>query len=241
VGNFLLGTADHILFILIGLIIPFLSIAQGKPDMSELSFSSKQKIALYYSNGLMMWMASLLIIGAWIFYNRSLVDFGFGLPLLSPLVILLTVAFILLYTADLIYETINPARKERTITKLSENTPFLPSHGGELAHFTFAAFTAGVCEEIIFRAFFINYLLAFSGHTEVGKWSAIILPALLFSVVHIYQGHKAVIKILIAGILFGLIYYLSGSLLIVIFLHFVMDMISAYIGMRLLNPPAVEH
>ena len=236
-GDFLLGTADHILFILIGLVIPFISIAQGKPDMSEIDFSPKQKIALYYSNGFIMWLASFMIVGAWIYYKRDLLDFGFGLPDMTQMVLWLTLTFVVLYIGDLFFETLNPSRKQKTIDKLTENTPFLPSNNAELAHFTFAAFTAGVCEEIIFRAFFINYLLAFSGHTVVGQWSAILLPALLFSVVHIYQGHKAVLKILLAGVLFGLIYYLSGSLLIVVLLHFLMDMISAYIGMKLLNSP----
>jgi len=206
VVDLLLGTADHILFILIGLVIPFMAIIQGKPDMSQIEFSPKQKIALYYSNGLLMWLASILILGAWLFYDRDLASFGFRLPEMSTIVFSCTLIFILLYLGDLIYETISPSRKQKTIIKLTENTPFLPSDHRELAHFTFAAFTAGVCEEIIFRGFFINYLLAFSGHTIIGQWSAILLPALLFSVVHIYQGHKAVLKILLAGILFGLIY-----------------------------------
>lgn len=211
-----------------------MSIAQGKPDMSAFDFSSKQKIALYYSNGLMMWLVSFVIIGLWIYKSRSLVDFGFGVPQINHNILLLTFVFIGLYVGDLFFETITPARKQKTISKLTENTPFLPRNNKEFAHFTFAALTAGVCEEIIFRAFLINYLLAFSGHTLIGEFSAIILPALLFSVVHIYQGHKAVLKILLAGILFGLIYYLSGSLLIVMLLHFLLDMISAYVGMRLL-------
>ena len=238
-GDLLLGAADHFLFIVIGLVIPFMAILQGKPDMSGFDFSPKQKIALYYSNGLLMWLASFLILGAWLFYKRDLVSFGFSVPVMSSAVISCTLIFVLLYLGDLAFETISPSRKQKTIDKLAENTPFLPSNGTELAHFTFAAFTAGVCEEIIFRGFFINYLLAFSGHTVVGQWSAILLPALLFSVVHIYQGHKAVLKILLAGILFGLIYYLSGSLLIVIILHFTMDMISAYVAMRLLDTTKV--
>jgi len=240
VGGFLLGTADHILFIIIGLVIPFMSVLQGKPDMSGFDFTPKQKIALYYSNGLLMWLASFLIVGAWLFYGRDIVSFGFSLPKMSKVVIGCTVLFIVLYFGDLVFETISPARKQETISKLADNTPFLPSNNRELAHFTFAAFTAGVCEEIIFRGFFINYLLAFSGHTIIGQWSAILLPALLFSVVHIYQGHKAVLKILLAGILFGIIYYWSGSLLIVILLHFLMDMISAYVAMKLLATKTVE-
>ena len=237
-GNFLLGFGDHLLFIVVGLVIPFLSIAQGKPDFTEFDFSPEKKISLYYSNGLLMWVASFIIIAVWLYNARSLSDFGFRMPIMTQNEITLTLAFVILYLGDLFYETISPARKQKTISKLSENTPFLPSNHTELAHFTFAALTAGVCEEIIFRAFLINYLLAFSGHTFVGQCSAIILPALLFSVVHIYQGHKAVLKILLAGVLFGLIYYLSGSLLIVMMLHFALDMISAYVGMRLLNSPA---
>lgn len=240
-GDFLLGTGDHLLFILIGLVVPLMSIVQGKPNMQEFDFSPKQKIALYYSNGLLMWLASFLILGVWLYNGRSLSLIGFGTPILSLSVLACTLIFIGLYAGDLFFETFIPARRQKTIDKLAENTPFLPSNGKELAHFTFAAFTAGVCEEIIFRGFLINYLLAFSGHTVIGQWSAILLPALLFSVVHIYQGHKAVLKILIAGILFGLIYYLSRSLLIVIILHFALDMVSAYVAMRLLAAKTTEH
>jgi len=240
VGDFLLSAGDHFLFILIGLVVPFMSILQGKPNMKEFDFSSKQKIALYYSNGLLMWLASFLILGVWLFNDREVESFGFSIPVWSQSVVACTIVFGVFYFGDLFMETLNPARKQKTIDKLNENTPFLPRNGRELAHFTFAAFTAGVCEEIIFRGFFINYLLAFSGHTLIGQWSAILLPAMLFSVVHIYQGHKAVLKILVAGILFGLIYYLSGSLLIVILLHFAMDMISAYVAMRLLDTKTVE-
>jgi membrane protease YdiL (CAAX protease family) len=49
------------------------------------------------------------------------------------------------------------------------------------------------------------------------------LPAVSFSIAHIYQGTKAVLKILLLAVFFGLIFRLSGSLLVVMLLHFLVD------------------
>ena len=63
-----------------------------------------------------------------------------------------------------------------------------------------------------------------------GTWVAIIIPALVFSLSHMYQGWLAVLKIFIISMLFGCIFSVSGSLIVVILIHVFIDIISGLVG-----------
>jgi uncharacterized protein len=53
---------------------------------------------------------------------------------------------------------------------------------------------------------------------------------LVFAVSHLYQGIWAVIKILIVAILFGIIFWYSKSLLLVVVLHVLVDLVSGLVS-----------
>ena len=55
-----LGIFDHILFFLAGIFFPILNIVRGKPDFEEFEFDFKMKRALYYGNGLFLWVGALV-------------------------------------------------------------------------------------------------------------------------------------------------------------------------------------
>ena len=97
------------------------------------------------------------------------------------------------------------------------------------------AITAGVCEEIIFRGFCIQYFLAWNQDNLLGTWLAILLPAFLFSIGHVYQGYLAVLKTFLMAILLGWVFILTQSLWVPILLHFLVDMISGYLAMIVLR------
>lgn len=231
-GDYILSAADYIIFLILGLLIPILSIYQGKPELGEVTFDTKSKIRLYYSNGLVLWIGVFFIILTWIWNDRSLIDLGFGMPHLTGIAIIFSLILIIGYVIDVLVETLIPKRKSASLERWKTNTPFLPSNFLEYRHFIFAAFSAAFCEEVIFRGFFINFVLAFTHNTDIGIYSAIVLPALLFGVMHIYQGHVAILKIILGGILFGLIFYISKSLWIPIIIHFIIDMIGGYLSIR---------
>ena len=84
-------------------------------------------------------------------------------------------------------------------------------------------FSAGVFEEIVYRGYLINYCwYLFEGY-NYQQMIAVVLPALAFSVAHFYQGAKAVLKIFFLSVFFGYLFIYSGSLLIVMILHFLVD------------------
>ena len=82
--------------------------------------------------------------------------------------------------------------------------------------------TAGICEEALFRGFLLHYL-----HTSPWQLSltlALLVSSLIFGFQHLYQGAQGVIVSAILGALFGLLFLLSGSLLLPMLLHAALDL-----------------
>ncbi len=57
----------------------------------------------------------------------------------------------------------------------------------------------------------------------------------MFAFGHLYQGEKAVMKILLMAILFGWIFLLTNSLLLLILIHFLVDVLGGYLAYSLLK------
>jgi hypothetical protein len=61
--------------------------------------------------------------------------------------------------------------------------------------------SAGFCEELVFRGYFLTQLRALTR----SRWSALILQAALFGISHGYQGVTACLKIAVFGALYGIV------------------------------------
>lgn len=83
------------------------------------------------------------------------------------------------------------------------------------------ALTAGICEEIAFRGFLLQYLRNVWGF---GLGIAILVSCVVFGLQHLYQGAKGAAGTAFLGALFALLFVMSGSLLLPIVLHAVTDL-----------------
>jgi len=220
---------DHLFFIIVGVYLPLSNLTQSRQGFGDFEFDRESKIQLYYINGMVLWVGAFLALGIWWGYDRSFLDLGFQVPKLNTWTIILSAVFVVLYAFDLYWETQFAERRKKTIAQWKKFTPFMPVNKEELQHFNFLALSAGIAEEIVFRGFFINYGLAFFGNTTIGWFLAVIIPGIVFSLGHIYQGWKAVAKILLLSILFGYIFLWSESLWIVMIFHIGVDLISGRI------------
>jgi len=99
---------------------------------------------------------------------------------------------------------------------------FLPGTWTERHWWVFVSITAGVCEEILFRGFLLRYLHVFPWALSLTL--ALLISSVIFGVHHIYQGAAGVAGSAIVGILFGLLFMMTGNLLLPIILHGVMDL-----------------
>jgi membrane protease YdiL (CAAX protease family) len=82
--------------------------------------------------------------------------------------------------------------------------------------------SAGVCEEVLYRGFLLHYFHASAFH--LGIMVALLLSSIVFGVGHLYQGVSGVIQTAVLGFIFGIIFLLTGVLLVPIVLHAVIDL-----------------
>jgi len=228
--------ADHVVMVIMGIILPVFAITQAQPEMEEEEFDTQGKVDLYYSNGLTMWVLTLIISFVWFFSGRPLYEIGFEFPQFNgSLWVILTIGFMAIYGLDAWNEVRTEEKREATKEHFKENVPFLPTSNLELQHFAILSLTAGFCEEVIFRGYFIQYFLSFTGTSPLGLFIAIALPGVIFALSHLYQGWKAVAKIMVLAIVFGYIFMETQSIWIVVILHFLVDFIGGYMAMRLMD------
>lgn len=96
---------------------------------------------------------------------------------------------------------------------------FLPTNPKEYRWFIFGvSVTAGICEEILFRGYLLHALGEY-----VPMYGAVLISSVLFGLPHIYQGPTHVFRTALLGLILSLIYWATGSLLVPVLLHIVVD------------------
>ena len=229
---------DHLIFVLLGIILPVVLLITGNRRRKEkaIRWTEKMKIGLYYSNGLLLYtMAAVVILNRWL-TGRPLTEIGLGwgsVPYDLTAVVLLS-AFLLLYLLDLYQEAGSAENREETrreFTKLG----FLPVTATQFLHFLFLAVAAGVGEEIVYRGFMITYLTALFGTTGWPVLVVLLLPAVAFGVGHIYQGWRAVGKIILMALLFGFFYLRTNTLWPLMLIHTAVDILGGLLSWYLLG------
>jgi membrane protease YdiL (CAAX protease family) len=119
---------------------------------------------------------------------------------------------------------------------LPDFTALLPSSTQERLLWVLVAISAGVCEEMVFRGWLLWML-----HGQMGLSGAALIgvAAALFGLAHIYQRASGVILTAFAGALFCVLYVATGSLLVPIVLHIIVDARFALLpAPRVTNPQA---
>lgn len=216
-----LTLADHILFALFAFALPLLMIWRQQPSQIVIPEESILKIRIYWLNSLVLWIGALVIVVLWLFYDRAFTAMGIRLPEAAsfPHWLLLIAGFILFYMADAMFAW--------TSDEDHPAAAILPANWKEFAHFgSVVSLSAAICEEIVFRGFLVTYLLVFLEGHPYAIPIAVVGSALVFGIVHAYQGWAALLKITLLSMLFAGLFILTKSLLLLIALHFVVDFCS---------------
>jgi uncharacterized protein len=98
----------------------------------------------------------------------------------------------------------------------------LPRTPTERRLFTLVGVTAGVCEEWLYRGFFLAVVSALAGGPSTGV--LVLVSAVAFGVAHVYQGPAGVALTAVLGALMATLYLQTGSLLLPVLLHAVIDL-----------------
>lgn len=98
----------------------------------------------------------------------------------------------------------------------------LPSTAAERSWWWLVCITAGICEEVVYRGFLLHYLHLQPLHLNL-TW-ALLASSIIFGIAHLYQGVAGAVQTTVIGFVLGAIFLVTGSLLIPIVVHAVMDL-----------------
>lgn len=154
---------------------------------------------------------------------------------LTGLVIALVLVFVVVSTRALrggaLLEAAEPARRPdhsapaqgRHAEPPGQATlALLPRTVGERRLFTLVGVTAGVCEEWLYRGFFLAVVAAGAG--GLPTWVLVAVAGVAFGLAHAYQGRVGVVTTGVLGAIMAGIYLQTGSLLLPVILHVLIDL-----------------
>jgi membrane protease YdiL (CAAX protease family) len=105
---------------------------------------------------------------------------------------------------------------------VSSTLALLPRTRGERHLFTVVGLTAGICEEWLYRGFFLAVVSALAGGPPAVV--LVLLGAAAFGLAHAYQGVAGIVTTGILGGVLAALYLDTGSLLLPVLLHAAIDL-----------------
>src|ERR1039458_3810809 len=98
----------------------------------------------------------------------------------------------------------------------------LPSTGEERRWWWLVCLTAGICEEVVYRGFLLHYFHTLPFHLSL-MW-AMVVSSVIFGIGHLYQGVAGGVQTAVIGFVFAAMFVMTGSLVVPIVVHAVMDL-----------------
>jgi membrane protease YdiL (CAAX protease family) len=154
-----------------------------------------------------------------------------GPGVLGGVVLAVVVLFVVLSTRALrsgaLLEAARPARcpgeGRHAEPPVHSTLALLPRSAGERRLFTVVGVTAGVCEEWLYRGFFLAVVAALGGG-GLPQAALVGVAAGAFGLAHAYQGLTGVLTTGVLGGVMALLYLETGSLLLPVLLHAAIDL-----------------
>jgi membrane protease YdiL (CAAX protease family) len=224
---------DHIVAALLILAMPVYAIWAFRRLLAHLAAGvDGARIHGYWQTMVMEWTLSAGVIALWLLSGRELAALGLGIKTglgwwAGAGLGLAACGILLLQARVALRDPENLPGLRKQFGRLEH---ILPRAAAEIRTFNALSITAGICEELLYRGYLIAYLRA-----ELGTWPAFLLSSLAFGIGHSYQGPKGVLKTGIVGLVMAGLYLISGSLLVPMIVHAVIDLTSGHIGRKALD------
>jgi membrane protease YdiL (CAAX protease family) len=233
---------QHLLFLFILVVAPIWDL-YATPRLKR-DPSSERKIHYYKTICTWLWIASVIAVASVGFrplftIGPSPADISWLLLrawvryVVEALIAIFVVISVVLPVGIVIWKKLtNRPRKFSSAAALESLSYFLPATWAERRWWVLVSVSAGVCEETLFRGFMLHYLHVFPWTLNLTL--ALLISSVVFGLNHLYQGAVGVAGTAITGFLMGLLFLLTGNLLLPIILHAVIDLRM----LAILRPPA---
>lgn len=205
-------------------ILPTYSLLDYRRMLRELAKGkSGARLAAYRQTIGVQWALTILFSAWWLLSGRDLpatspVAAGAGWRWTALAVGLAVCAYLVFQMRSVLGDRGQLEKVRRQAGELCAIAPVTPS---ERRAFDLVSVTAGICEEILYRGLLIALLA-----TALEPWPAIVTAVAVFGLGHAYQGWAGIGKTGAVGFVLALFYVGSGSLLVPMLIHAVIDLTS---------------
>lgn len=213
------------LLIMIALGLPVVSYLFHLQDKREREQGiAFDRIRSYRQTLAFLWIPTVILFGYWVYAGRSFNVLGVtGSNGLAAMIVWVVIAIIGVFMVLQVWAAHRkPSFAQDTVDQFSTHETvdrIMPRNARELAFFVLLSITAGITEEMMFRAFLIWAL-----EHWVPVWAAALLSLASFTAAHFYQENASLIaRVALAGSAFTLVYLISGSIWPAVVLHIFVD------------------
>jgi membrane protease YdiL (CAAX protease family) len=226
---------DHAFFVLLVMVFPIVDFFSIRKRAALINAGRTDlRMKLYVRILWEGWAMALVLAVLWIALGRT--AGGLGLVPASGALVWAGYGLTALICGLLIFQmrVATATEKNRAAVRgqLGDLTFLMPQTLREARTFDLVSVTAGICEELMFRGFVMAYLTAVLG---VPLWASILLSSLAFGFAHLYQGPLGMVKSGGVGVVFAILYVMTGSLWAPMIAHAVMDITSGRVTFAALS------
>ena len=150
---------------------------------------------------------------------------GFGLPLVYGVLVTLQGRAL----------SAKPRALAKLRAKLQPLRALIPHTPGEFRRFVALCFTAGFCEELLYRGYLVWAL-----RPAIGLYPAAAASMVMFGFAHAYQGAKFGLRAFYAGVAMGVFALVTRSVVPGMVLHALVDLAGGWITYQAMNAPPLE-
>jgi len=222
---------DHVLAFVLAVLLPLRAALFGFRRLQRATpeHLPETRRRVYRDAILLQWGLVLAVLALWWVRGRHLTALGLEPRLTAGLMGVAAGSLVIVLL--MIRQRAGALRDDEALdhlrARLRRLEVMLPHTRDEFRLFGRLSFTAGVCEEILYRGYLIWYLSAW-----MDVIPAAALSTAIFGIGHAYQGGRGILQTTAVGALLAGVYLVSGSLYLSMTLHFLMDLHSGHLMLK---------
>jgi membrane protease YdiL (CAAX protease family) len=215
----------HLLVLFLVVAVPIRGAQRYKVLMRRIDHNPAFRVQFYLRGMLGQWLMLLPLVLIVPGLGWSAQTLGLQTPDNAFLAVTFAVVLLVLVYLQVFYirRVANSADGRAQLrTNMAGPLHMLPRTPRERGLWILLSLTAGFCEELLYRGFLPAYLVHIFPH--VNLFFAVLIAAVLFGIGHVYQKLTGVLGTGALGLVFGLLYFFTGSLFLPMIVHALFDM-----------------
>lgn len=216
----LLSFLPHMLFAYTVLVEPFLRLNFYRLFNQQIKLDPTTRLLFYRTQ--ILWEWSWVIVLAIIVAPSSKPLATLGLTPPTPIGWIIMAVLLLGIGLSVGLIRRSPGAMASMQASLEASANLLPSTPNERKWYAATAITAGICEELLYRAFLIPYL---HFNFNVQDWTILaVLSGIIYGLSRLYQGFKGFSQTALTGFAYTYVYLFSGSVLPAMVFHILVEL-----------------